>query len=83
MSLGDARILSSEGATTLNAELRANGLEVEGNGRELRVVLANDQVYDVVRDVAAALSVPLSRMEVSRHKLEELFRDTVPEVLHG
>ena len=28
MSLGDARILSSEGATTLNAELRANGLEV-------------------------------------------------------
>ena len=65
------------------AQLRANGLEVEGNGRELRVVLANDQVYDVVRDVAAALSVPLSRMEVSRHKLEELFRDTVPEVLHG
>jgi len=65
------------------AQLRANGLEVEGNGRELRVVLANDQVYDVVRDVAAALSVPLSRMEVSRHKLEELFRDTVPEVPHG
>ena len=65
------------------AQLRANGLEVEGNGRELRVVLANDQVYDVVRDVAAALSVPLSRMEVSRHKLEELFRDKAPEVQHG
>jgi arginine deiminase len=28
MSLGDARILSSEGATTLNAGLRANGLTV-------------------------------------------------------
>ena len=65
------------------AQLRASGLEVEGNGRELRVVLANDQVYDVVRDVAAALSVPLSRMEVSRHKLEELFRDKAPEVQHG
>jgi ABC-2 type transport system ATP-binding protein len=63
-------------------QLRARGLEVESAGRELHVALANDQVYDVVRDVAAALVVPLSRMEVSRHRLEELFRDKVPEGQH-
>ena len=64
-------------------QLRAGGLEVVGSGRELRVALANDDVYDVVRDVAASLSVPLSRMEVTRHKLEELFRDPLPEAPHG
>ena len=61
-------------------ELRASGLHVEGSGRELRVALVNDDAYDIIRDVAASLSVPLSRMEVTRHKLEELFRDKAPEV---
>ncbi len=61
-------------------ELRARGLQVDGTGRELRVALVNDEVYDVIRDVAASLSVPLSRMEVTRHKLEELFRDATPGV---
>ena len=65
------------------AQLRAQGVEVEGNGRALRIAFANDDIYDVVRDVAASLSVPISRMEVTRHKLEELFRDQAPEVLHG
>ena len=65
------------------AQLRAQGVEVEGNGRALRIAFANDDIYDVVRDVAASLSVPISRMEVTRHKLEELFHDQAPEVLHG
>jgi len=56
-------------------QLRARGLEVEAHGTELRVMLRDDAVYDVVRDVAAELTVPLSRMEVTRHKLEELFRE--------
>jgi len=54
--------------------LRARGLEVEGAGLQLRVALRDDNTYDVIRDVAADLSVPLARMEMSRHKLEELFR---------
>ncbi len=65
------------------AQLRANGLQVEGSGRELRVALSDDDVYDVVRDVAAALAVPLSRIEVARHKLEELFRAPRLEVQNG
>jgi ABC-2 type transport system ATP-binding protein len=56
------------------AALRAKGLEVEDTGREFRIALSDDSVYDVVRDVAASLSAPLAKMEVSRHKLEELFR---------
>jgi len=56
------------------AELRARGLAVEEHGTELRVSLRDDAVYDVIRDVAAELTVPLSRMEITRHRLEELFR---------
>jgi ABC-2 type transport system ATP-binding protein len=56
------------------AQLRTRGIEVTGSGREFHVTLTDDGVYDVVRDVAASLSVPLSRLEVARHKLEELFR---------
>ena len=58
------------------AQLRARGLDVEAHGAsELRVDLGDESVYDIVRDVAADLSVPLARMEVTRHRLEELFRD--------
>lgn len=55
------------------AQLRARGLDVEGAGLQLRVGLTSDDVYDTVRDVAANLAVPLSRIEITRHKLEELF----------
>ena len=65
------------------AQLRALGVDVDGSGRALRIAFANDDIYDVVRDVAASLSVPISRLEVTRHKLEELFRDAAPEVRHG
>ncbi len=64
------------------AQLRARGLGVESHGTELRVELTSEDVYDVVRDVAAQLSVPLARMEVTRHRLEELFRAPA-EVTHG
>jgi ABC-2 type transport system ATP-binding protein len=55
--------------------LRARGLAVEQAGQELRVAIRGDDVYDIVRDTAAELEAPLARMEVSRHKLDELFRD--------
>ena len=60
-----------------SARLRAEGLDVDGNDHELRVVLRDDATYDIVRDVAAELEVPLARMEIKRHRLEELFRDSV------
>jgi len=57
------------------AQLRERGLTVEGNGHEIRVALVDDGTYDVVRDLAADLEAPIARMEITRHHLEELFRD--------
>jgi len=57
------------------AQLRERGLTVEGNGHEIRVALVDDGTYDVVRDLAADLEAPIARMEITRHRLEELFRD--------
>jgi ABC-2 type transport system ATP-binding protein len=61
--------------------LRAAGLAVEGHGYEFVVPMRDDGVYDLVRDAAAELDVPLSRMEVSRHRLDELFRGSAAEGL--
>jgi ABC-2 type transport system ATP-binding protein len=58
------------------ARLRAEGLDVEGNGHELRVGIRDEATYDIVRDIAAELEAPIARMEVKRHRLEELFRET-------
>jgi ABC-2 type transport system ATP-binding protein len=55
------------------AKLIARGLDVTGSGLSLRVTLKDEATYDTVRDVAAELNAPLARMELSRHKLEELF----------
>jgi ABC-2 type transport system ATP-binding protein len=55
--------------------LRAAGLQVAGHGYELHVDLAGDSMYDTVRDIAAEMEVPIARMEVTRHKLQELFTE--------
>jgi ABC-2 type transport system ATP-binding protein len=56
--------------------LRRAGLEVESRGYELHLVVAGDEIYDTVRDIAAELEVPIGRMEVTRHRLQELFAET-------
>ncbi len=56
------------------ARLRAAGLDVQGHGYEFVVPIRDEGVYDLVRDTAAELNVPLARMEVSRHRLDEMFR---------
>jgi ABC-2 type transport system ATP-binding protein len=55
--------------------LRGAGLTVDRYGYELHVGLAGDAMYDTVRDIAAELEVPIARMEVTRHKLQELFTE--------
>jgi ABC-2 type transport system ATP-binding protein len=55
--------------------LRAHGLDVEGDGHELRIAVRDDSAYDIIRDVAADLEAPVARMEITRHRLEELFRE--------
>jgi ABC-2 type transport system ATP-binding protein len=59
--------------------LRAAGLQVEGHGYELQLAIAGDDMYDTVRDIAADMEVPIGRMEISRHRLQELFT----EAKHG
>jgi hypothetical protein len=39
----------------------------------LQVVVGGDEMYDTVRDIAAELEVPIGRMQVNRHRLQELF----------
>jgi ABC-2 type transport system ATP-binding protein len=63
-----------EGAALFAERLREAGLQVEANGAELRVALESDAAYDIVRDTAVAMDAPLARMEIPRHRLEELFR---------
>jgi ABC-2 type transport system ATP-binding protein len=63
-------------------QLRSRGLSVDGEGSRFVVTLTSDDVFDTVRDVAAELSAPVSRLEVARHRLEELFRRPVAEVTH-
>ena len=55
--------------------LRTAGLDVVAHGYELHVAVVGDEMYDTVRDIAAELEVPIGRMEVSRHKLQELFAE--------
>jgi ABC-2 type transport system ATP-binding protein len=62
--------------------LRSRGFSVEGTGSRFLVGLSSDDVFDVVRDSAAEFSAPLSRLEVARHRLEELFRRPAAEVPH-
>jgi ABC-2 type transport system ATP-binding protein len=65
----------------LAAALRSRGLDVDGGATLLRITVRDDSTYDVIRDAAAELGAPIARMQLTRHKLEELFRDQVG--VHG
>jgi ABC-2 type transport system ATP-binding protein len=72
-----------EGTAQLRADLERRGLTARPYQRALLVPLAadgagsdgGDRTYDTVLDSVAALRLPLSRMELRRHQVEELFRD--------
>jgi ABC-2 type transport system ATP-binding protein len=65
-----------DGRDQLAAALIAAGLQVRTDGHEVLIALTDDRPYDLVRDIAADLGLPLVRMEQRRHTLEDLFRDT-------
>jgi ABC-2 type transport system ATP-binding protein len=58
------------------------GLEVEAHGYEVHLSVADESVYDTIRDVAAELGAPIGRMEVTRHRLQELFVPSTEKVSH-
>jgi ABC-2 type transport system ATP-binding protein len=65
-----------ERAEEVAAALVARGLDARAtSSHAVVVVLADDGPYDAVRDVVADMGLPLIRLEQSRHRLEDLFRD--------
>ncbi len=64
--------------TDLQARLRDAGVAVRSDGRLLHVDVTEDSTYDVVRDTVADLGLGLVRMERQRHRMTEIFTDSVP-----
>jgi ABC-2 type transport system ATP-binding protein len=66
-----------DGRDALMAALVAAGLQVRTDGHSVLIGLTDDRPFDLVRDTAAELGLPLVRIEQRRHSLEDLFRDEV------
>jgi ABC-2 type transport system ATP-binding protein len=64
-----------DGRDQLVAALVGAGLQVRSDGHSVLIGLTDDRPYDLVRDTAADLGLPLVRMEQRRHSLEDLFRE--------
>jgi ABC-2 type transport system ATP-binding protein len=64
-----------EGAAEVAADLLASGARATVDGPRRVLVEAHDQVFDVLRDSIAARGLALTRLEPTRHRVEDLFRD--------
>jgi ABC-2 type transport system ATP-binding protein len=76
-STGVLAVDVEDGRDVLAAALVKAGLHVRTDGHEVLIELSDDRPFDLVRDTAADLVLPLVRMEQRRHTLEDLFRDEV------
>jgi ABC-2 type transport system ATP-binding protein len=65
----------SEGTDELAARLAALELPVRRDGRELHVLLEDDETYDRILRAVADLDLPLHRLDLRRHRVAELFSD--------
>jgi ABC-2 type transport system ATP-binding protein len=74
--------IDDDGAERFARELERRGVVVQRQGYEMLVTVESETAYDVIRDVAADLDVPLARIEPQRHRLGELFRGTRAEAAH-
>ncbi|MQA12584.1 MAG: hypothetical protein GEU98_29510 [Pseudonocardiaceae bacterium] len=63
-----------EGTEALATRLAEAGLDVRHDERVLRVQLATERTYDLIRDAVAELDLSLHRIERHRHQIAELFR---------
>jgi ABC-2 type transport system ATP-binding protein len=66
----------------LGHALARAGLRVRPDGRGLAVAVPadghTDGVHDLIRDTTVELDLGLVRLQQGRHRIEEVFRDTVP-----
>ena len=65
----------SEGTDELAARLASLDLPVRRDGRELHVLLEDDETYDRILRAVADLDLPLHRLDQRRHRVAELFSD--------
>jgi ABC-2 type transport system ATP-binding protein len=65
----------SEGTDELAARLVSLDLPVRRDGRELHVLLEDDETYDRILRAVADLDLPLHRLDQRRHRVAELFSD--------
>jgi ABC-2 type transport system ATP-binding protein len=77
---GQLVVETEDDASPLAERLVAGGLDARTEGRAVVVDLASVTdggyaAYDLVRDAAVSLGLPLVRLEHRRHRLEDLFRD--------
>ena len=70
------RLELDDDASVLAGRLRSAGLDVQITSEGLLVALADDRTYDFIRDAAAEIDAPISRIELDRHHLGDLFKTT-------
>jgi ABC-2 type transport system ATP-binding protein len=68
------RVELDDEATEFVGRLRSAGLEVQSTGDGVLIAMTDDRAYDFIRDVAADMDAPISRIEVERHHLGDLFK---------
>ena len=69
------RVTLDDDATEFIGRLRYAGLDVQLIGDDVLIPLTDERTYDVVRDAAADMEAPISRIEVERHHLGDLFKE--------
>ena len=72
------RVEVDDEADAFVQQLAARGIDARRRGSALFVALRSDDDLDTVRDVAADLRLALTRMELQRHQLGELFSSSSP-----
>lgn len=70
------RVELDDDATAFAGRLRGAGLDVQVTPDGLLIALTGDRAFDVIRDAAVELDVPIVRIEVDRHHLGDLFKAT-------
>ncbi|MGH7655485.1 MAG: ABC transporter ATP-binding protein [Gemmatimonadaceae bacterium] len=70
------RVKLDDDDTEFIGRLRNAGLDAQLTADGILVPLADERTYDIVRDAAADMEAPISRIEVERHHLGDLFRPT-------
>jgi ABC-2 type transport system ATP-binding protein len=70
------RLELDDDANEFVGRLRSAGLDVQLTNDGVLVALSGERTYDVIRDAAAESDAPITRIELDRHHLGDLFKAT-------